>query len=396
MRRLTFSILGVIAALAIAAGVILFADARTGLIRADLTRGKLYTVSDGTKRILTELKGPVTLRFFSSRLLGATIPSYGVYADHIREMLRQYASISGGKVRVEFYDPEPFSDTEDRAVAYGLQGVPVDNGGNQVYFGLAANNQLDDERTIPFFQAERERFLEFDLTKLIYELSNPKRPVVGLMSSMPVDGDPRAAMMGGGRGGQPYASSVLLRQTNQIKTVPLDVQAIDPEIQVLLVASARDLPETALYAIDQFVMRGGRLMAMVDPWNETLGGVPSPNGMPPADTSSDLKPLFQAWGIVYDPAQVIGDLTGAWRVRAGAEERVQPVNYVAWFNIREGLNHDDPATADLTQVTVASPGFLSKAPNASIEFVPLLTSSNRAGPIPREGLATPSPAKLLA
>ena len=111
-----------------------------------------------------------------------------------------------------------------------------------------------------------------------------------------------------------------------------------------------------LYAIDQFVMRGGELMVMVDPWSEALAATPSPTGMPPTDTGSDLKKLFDAWGIVFDPTKVVGDLTGAWRVRASADDRVQAVNYVAWFNIRDGINHDDPATADLQQVTVASAG----------------------------------------
>ena len=396
--RLAFSVIGVIAAAAIAIGVNMFVDARLSGVRIDATEAKIYTLSKGTRQVLANLKEPITLRFFYSRRLGATIPVYGTYADHIGEMLREYASVSNGKVRVEFYDPEPFSDTEDRAVAYGLQGVPVDNGGNQVYFGLAGGNLEDDERTIPFFQAERERFLEFDLTKLVYELSNPKRTVVGMMSSLPLDGDPRAMMMSQGRGpgGQPYAVSTLLRQTNQIKTVPLDAQVIDPEIQVLLVASARELSEPTLYAIDQFVMRGGKLMAMVDPWNEAMAAVPSPTGMPPTDTSSDLKKLFDAWGIVFDPAQVTGDLTGAWRVRAGGDDRMQAVNYVAWFNIRDGINHDDPATADLTQVTVASPGSLSKAAGATIEFTPLLTSSGRSGPVPRDKLSMPDPAKILA
>ncbi len=164
-------------------------------------------------------------------------------------MLEEYASASHGKVKVELYDPEPFSDTEDHAVAYGLQGVPVDNAGNNVYFGLAGSNLEDDERTIPFFQAEREGFLEFDLTKMIYELSNPKRTTIGIMSSLPIDGDPRAMMMGGGQGpnGQPYAVSVLLRQTNTVKPVPLDTLAIDPDIQVLLVAEAQNLSTDAAH-----------------------------------------------------------------------------------------------------------------------------------------------------
>jgi ABC-type uncharacterized transport system involved in gliding motility auxiliary subunit len=315
----------------------------------------------------------------------------------VREMLRDYASLSGGKVRVEFYDPEPFSDTEDRAMAYGLQGVPLDQGGSQIYFGLAGTNLEDDERTIPFFQAERERFLEYDLTKLVYELSNPKRPVVGVMSSLPLDGDPRSMMMtqGRGPGGQPYASSILLRQTNAVETVPTDAQVIDPAIQVLLVASAQDLSLATLYEIDQFVMRGGKLMAMVDPWSEALAAAPSQTGAPPQDTHSDLKTLFDAWGIEFDPSKVVGDLTGAWRVRGGPDQ-MQAVSYVAWFNIRDGINRDDPATADLQQVTVASAGSLAKAPNAAIEFTPLLTTSNRDGLLTVGEVKKPEPAQILA
>jgi ABC-type uncharacterized transport system involved in gliding motility auxiliary subunit len=398
MRRLAFSIIGVVAAAAIAIGINMFADARLANVQLDLTQGHLYTLSPGTKQILAGLKEKVTLRLFYSRQLGSTVPAYGTYADHVREMLRAYAAASNGKLQLEFYDPEPFSDTEDRAMAYGLQGVPLDQGGTQIYFGLAGTNLEDDEKTVPFFQAERERFLEYDLTKLVYDLSNPTRPVVGVMSSLPLDGDPRSMMMGQapGAGGQPYASSVLLRQSNTIRTVPTDAQVIDPDIQVLLVAEAQNLSPATLYAIDQFVMRGGKLMAMVDPWNEAMAATPSPTGVPPEDTHSDLRQLFDAWGIQFDPTKVVGDLTGAWRVRTGGNDEVQAVNYVAWFNIRDGINHDDPATADLQQVTVASSGFLSKAPNAKIDFTPILSSSDRSGLVPLDEVRTPDPAKVLA
>lgn len=395
MRRLTFSILGVIAAAAIAIGVNMFADARLANVQLDLTQGRLYTLSSGTKQILAGLKEPVTLRLFYSRQLGTVVPAYGAYADHVREMLRNYASLSDGKVKLELYDPEPFSDTEDRAVAYGLQPVPLDQSGTQIYFGLAGTNQEDDERTIPFFQADRERFLEYDLTKLVYELSNSKRPVVGVMSSLPLEGDPRAMMMGNRAAGQPFASAVLLRQTNDVKVVPTDAQVIDPDIQVLLVAEAQNLSPATQYAIDQFVMRGGKLMAMVDPWSETMAIQASPTGVPATDAHADLKKLFDAWGIQFDPAEVVGDLTGAWRVR-GNGERAQAVNYPAWFNIRDGINHDDPATADLRQVTVASAGFIAKAPDAKIDFTPLLTTSDRDGLIPLDDVKVPDPAKVVA
>jgi ABC-type uncharacterized transport system involved in gliding motility auxiliary subunit len=399
MRYRTFSaVVSVIAVLAIVVGINMFADARLITMRVDLTQGHIYTLSRGTRDILSKLKDPITLKLYYSRKLGAAVPAYGAYADRVREMLREYAAVSNGKVRLQFYNPEPFSDTEDQALSYGLQGVPIDQSGEQVYFGLAGTNMLDDQRTIAFFDASREPFLEYDLTKLVYELSNPSRPVVGVMSSLPVDGDPRMMMMNQSRPGgpgQPYTSIQLLRQTNDVRTVPTDAQVIDPAIQVLLVAEARDLSPATQYAIDQFVMRGGRLMVMVDPWSEALAAAPSPTGMPPEDTSASLPNLFKAWGIEFDPSKVVGDLDGAWRVRAGPNDPDQAVNYVAWFNIRNGINHDDPATADLQQVTVASAGFIAKAPNAPITLTPLLTSGPRSGLIPVDEVKMPEPAKIL-
>jgi ABC-type uncharacterized transport system involved in gliding motility auxiliary subunit len=400
MRRTWAAILGVIGVLAMVVGINVFADARLANLHLDLTQQHLYTLSDGTRTILKGLKEPITLRLFYSRNLGATVPLYGSYADRVREMLRQYAAVSDGKIKLQFLDPEPFSPTEDRAMGYGLQGVPIDQSGEQVYFGLVGTNLLDDERSIAFFQPERERFLEYDLTKLVNDLSNPKRPVVGVMSSLPVEGDPRAMMMAmrgmGGPGGRPWASIQQLREADTVKSVPLDAQVIDPDINVLLVAQAQHLSDATLYAIDQFVMRGGRLMAMVDPYSEAEAANPGPGGMPPQDTSSSLKKLFDAWGIAFDPTKVVGDLDGAWRVRASPSDRVQTVDYIAWFNIRDGISANDPATADLQQVTVASAGALAKKPDAKIEFSPLLTSSAQSGLLPVDSVKMPDPARILA
>ncbi|MBV9735337.1 MAG: Gldg family protein [Acidisphaera sp.] len=398
MRRAWSSIIGVIAVAAILIGVNMLADARLAGVQLDATQGRINSLSKGTRSILRGLKEPVTLRLYYSRALGARVPLYGSYADHVREMLEQYARVARGRLRLEFYNPEPFSDTEDRAMAYGLQGVPIDQAGQEVYFGLAGTNLLDDERTIGFFQPERERFLEYDLTRLVYELSNPKRPVVGVMSSLPLDGDPRMMMMTHGQGGGgPWVSMIQLRQAFTVRNVPLNVWSIDPDVQVLLVAQAQHLSDAAQYAIDQFVMRGGRLMVMVDPDSEAESAQPGPEGEPAADTRSDLKKLFDAWGIVYDPNEVVGDLTGAWRVRSNASDRIQAVDYVAWFNIRDGISRTDPATADLRQVTVASAGFLAKKPDAPIEFTPILSSSRQSGVIAADKVRTnPDPARILA
>jgi ABC-type uncharacterized transport system involved in gliding motility auxiliary subunit len=395
-NRLFGSVIGVIGAAVLLIGINLFVSGRLGNDQLDLTQGHIYTISKGTRTVLENLKDPITLRLFYSRKLGSVIPSYGALADRVKQMLDQYASLSHGKLKVIYEDPQPYSDTEDRALAYGLQGVPLDQGGEQIYFGLVGTNQIDTEKTIAFFKPEREPFLEYDLTKLVYELSDPKLPVVGLMTSLPMQGDPRAMMMG--QKATPWVSLTELQQSFTIKTIPLETQKIDPDVQVLLVAQAQHLSDTAQYAIDQFVMRGGRLMVMVDPHSEMQASTPGPGGQPPTETSSDLKKLFDAWGIEFDPKQVVGDLQGAWRVRSSnPQDRVQAVQYVAWFADRDGLSHDDPATVDLQQVTVASGGAIAKKDGADITFTPLLTTSDQSEVFPVEKVeGNPDPAKLLA
>lgn len=398
-RRLWSTGIGLIAAFVLAIGVNMLADRLAPRARVDLTQQRLYTLSDGTHAILRGLNDPVTLRFFYSRRLGAQLPVYGAFADRVRAMLQEYAAISGGKVRLEFLDPEPFSELEDRALAYGLQGVPLDQSGEQIYFGLVGSNQLDDERTIPFFQPDRERFLEYDLSRLVYELSNPRRTVLGMLSTLPVNGDARMMQMRQpGLGGQPYAFTQGLRQFFTVRDVALDVQAIEPDIQVLMVIHPQDLPDTTLYAIDQFVMRGGRLIVFVDPHSEGQAARPTMGGRPPASTASNLDRLLNVWGVEAPSDQVVLDLRGAWRVRANPNDRVQAVDYLAWFNMTgDSLNRNDVATGQLNQVTVASGGQVRLRDGARLEFTPLLTSSERSEMIDAARIRQePNPAAILA
>ena len=394
-RSRTFAILGLLAAVALAVGVNMLVSRLAPHARLDLTEQRLYTLSDGTRQILGSLSDPITLRLFYSRRLGATVPAYGAYAERVRAMLDEYVAIAGGRIRLEVIDPEPFSEAEDRALGYGLQGVPVDQSGEQIYFGLVGLNLLDDERTIPFFQAERERFLEADLTRLIYELSNPRRPVLGILTSLPLSGDPRAMMMRIPGAGQPFVVATQLRQFFTVREVAADARAIDPEIQVLLVAHPQDLAEPTLYAIDQFVMRGGRLMVLTDPHSDGQAFRPAAAG---GDTSSNLDRLLNAWGIETPRTHVIGDLSGAWRVRASPQDRVQAVDYVAWFTLgREAISRDDVAVAQLDSVTFASAGEVRRRDGAAVEMLPLVTSSDRSAPIPLERVRqNPEPARILA
>ncbi len=401
-RRGFWAFVALLLGAALAIGVNMLADRLLNRARLDLTQNQLYTLSDSTKRVLQGLNDPVTLRLFYSRRLGAAIPAYGAYADRVRAMLDEYVAVAGGKVRLEVLDPEPFSETEDRAQALGLQGVPVDQSGEQVYFGLVGVNLLDDERTVPFFQPDRERFLEYDLTKLVWELSNPRRPVLGVMSSLPLNGDPRAMMMRQPGVGQPYVVMNQLRQFYTVRDIAADAQVIEPEVQVLLVAHAQNLPEATLYAIDQFVMRGGRLIALTDPHSESQASRPSPGQPPARETASSLDRLLNAWGIEAPSDRVIADPRGAWRVRADPRDRVQAVDYLAWFNVpAAGLNRSEIATAELSQVTVASAGEVRLRPGAqagaSLEFIPLVSSSERSQMIEVAKVREqPNPARIIA
>jgi len=399
-RRVWSSAIGVLLAAVLAVSVNMLVDRLAPRARIDLTEQRLYTLSEGTRSVLQNLQDPVTLRFFYSRRLGSAVPTYGAYAERVRAMLDEYVAVSGGKVRLEVFDPEPFSEIEDRALAYGLQGVPVDQSGEQVYFGLAGFNLLDDERTIPFFQPERERFLEFDLTRLVYELSNPRRPVIGVLSPLPLNGDPRLAMMmmRGAPGAQPYAVMQSLRQFFNVQEIALDAQRIADDVEVLIVAHPQGLPEATLYAIDQFVMRGGKLIVFVDPHSEGQASRPGPGGRPPAQTSSELDRLLNAWGLETPRDHVVVDLRGAWRVRASPTDRVQAVDYIAWFNLQgDSISDSEVATAQLHQITVASAGEIRRREGAAIEFVPLLRTSERSGITATARVRdNPDPVRILA
>ncbi|WP_160121136.1 GldG family protein [Rhodovarius lipocyclicus] len=395
-KRLLLSAGGVAAALMLAVGANMLADRFLSSARVDLTEQHLYTLSPGTRQVLGGLRDPITLRLFYSRRLGAEVPMFGAYAERVRDMLREYVAASGGKLRLEVLDPEPFSETEDRATALGLQAVPLDQAGEQVFFGLAASNQTDDERSIPFFQPDRERFLELDLTRIVWELTNPTRPVVGLMTPLPLNGDPRAMMMRQPQLAQPQAVITQLRQSATVRDVALDAQVIDPEIQLLVLAHPQGLSDTTLYAIDQFMMRGGRLLLLQDPHSEMQAGRTPPGQQ--ADTSSSLARLLNAWGVEAPTDNVVLDLRGAWRVRAPGNDRVQAVDYLAWFALSgDSLNRQEAATAQIDQISVGSVGEVRRREGANIEFTPLLTSSPQSALIEADKVRRdPNPTRILA
>src|SRR5713101_2123708 len=352
-------------------------------MRVDLTQNKLYTLSPGTQQVLAELKEPVNLYFYFSREAAAKqAPLIMPYATRVREFLEELAARAGGKIHLRIVDPQPFSDDEDRAAEYGLQSLQT-GGGDALYFGLAGTNSTDGRSALPSFQADREEFLEYDVAKLINDLGTPKKPVIGLMSSLGLQGqfNPMTGQMG-----EPWPILTQLQDLFTMRTLTADVDHIDKDVDVLMLVHPKALPPKTLYAIDQFVMRGGRTLLFVDPsaGADTGGQDPSnPLAGMMANHSSDLAPLLAAWGVDYDATKVIGDLQRGLEVRTSMQS--PPVRHIGIL----GLGHDDMdqkdvVSASLDKVNLATAGWLAARPGAKTTFEPLLQSSTSAAPIPAQ------------
>src|SRR5215469_2179823 len=365
--------------------------------RLDLTAEHLYTLSSGTRNTLAKIDEPIMLRFYYSTRLGDEVPSYGVYAQRVREMLDQYVAKAHGRLRLEVYNPQPFSDVEDRAVAFGLKGVPLNAQGEQVYFGLAATNSTDDQQVIAFFAPDRERFLEYDLTKLVHALAVPKKTVVGLITTLPLEGDVMAMMRG--RPSAPMTVIEQLQQIDQIKPLATGIDAVPADIDVLMLVHPQNLPEKTLFAIDQFVLKGGKALVFVDPLSELQASHPSQLNPPGSPNSSNLDRLFKSWGFEVPADIVAGDRRDAQRVGVPVPGRApRPLDYIAWLNLRApNLNRDDMITADLSHITMASAGIIEPLDGAKTTIEPLITTSPDSTKIPAEKLAgLPDVAGLLS
>lgn len=394
-RALSGAALAVLAVLFVAVMLVV----NTGLrgMRVDLTRNQLHTLSAGTRSLLGKLDEPVNLYLFFSDRAAQGLPHLRTYAGRVRELLDEMAARSGGKLRVETIDPLPFSEDEDRATSFGLQSVPV-GAGDRLFFGLAGTNSTDGRAAIPFLQPDKEGFLEYDIAKLVHELSRGSRPVVGLVSSLPVTAgfDPASQRMR-----EPWAVVQEWEQLFELRSLDAaGLQAIDEEIDQLVLIHPRNLSEDAQFAIDQFVLRGGHLLVFVDPDAELDGSGAEP-GNPMAammaDKASDLPRLFQAWGLEYDPAQVVLDRSRAVPISTGAGQA--PVRHPAILGLTASeLNQDDVVTAQLDSINMSSTGFIELAESAEgMQLEPLVQSTGDAMAVPAERLKMlMDPSSLMA
>ena len=261
MNRSVTAVIGVILAVVLFVAVNVFANNALRNARLDLTGDGLYTLSDGSRAILGSIEEPIHLRLYFSEKLANDVPQFKAYGTRVRELLEEYANLSGGKLRLEVIDPEPFTDTEDEAVRAGMQAVPLPNG-DSLYFGLVGRNTTDDEQSIPFFSQDKEQFLEYDLTRLIYNLTDPDRPVVGLITGHQMNADVTRLMRLSGQGRQPWAIVDVMREIFELKLIDLAEGPVPDDVDVLLLVHPTGLDDLALYRIDQFVLGGGNAVVL--------------------------------------------------------------------------------------------------------------------------------------
>ena len=373
LETLLYSTIGVVAMalLLIAFNVIAGAIKK----RIDLTQEKAYTLSAGTKAILHKLDTPVQVRFYCTQVGSATPDSVLLkgYARRVEDLLDEYKQVAGGKLIIQKYDPQPDSDAEDSARLDGVEGQPMPNG-EKFYLGVAVS-LLDQKEAIPFLAPNRERMLEYDLSRAISRVVTPERPVVGIMSPMPIFGmaaNPMMARMGQ-QAQQPWVIVNELKNDFEVKNVSMDVDKIDDDIKVLLLVHPRGISDKAQFALDQFVMRGGRLIAFLDPLpmvdareqNQMLGSIPN--------SGSSLDKLLKAWGLSFDTSKVVADMNLKMQIggRNGEPQEAPAVLSLT----SEGINTDDIVTSEIDNLWLPYAGAFTGTPVKGLKETVLLKST---------------------
>jgi ABC-type uncharacterized transport system involved in gliding motility auxiliary subunit len=341
-----------------------------GRQRIDLTAEKAYTLSPGTRAILARLDTPIQLRFYCTKNANAMPVFLTTYAQRVEDLLGEYRQASKGQIEIQRLNPEPDSDAEDSARLDGVEPQQLRNG-ERIYLGLSVG-MLDQKQAIPFLTPDRERLLEYDISRAIARVMTVDKPVVGVMSSLPVMGQMNPmAMQRGQRGQQPWAFIAELKRDFNLKQVEVTADKIPDDIKLLVLIHPKAISDAAQYALDQFVLRGGKLVAFVDPLCALDRSAPEMGGMPP-QSSSTLDKMFKAWGLTFDTTKVVADMEHVAQLQQGPNPAVLALNETS-------INKDDVVTADADNLLMAFSGAFSGTPAEGLSRTVLIKSSKRSG-----------------
>ncbi len=383
-----------LAGLSILLAIILFAAVNLafGILfrnaRIDLTQDRLYTLSENTKNVLTRVPEPIVITLFASQPLLDSVPRLRLYAERVEEILRTYRLLSGDKVRYQKIDPTPFSAEEDRAIGLQLRGFMMNSTGEQGYFGLTATNSTDGFEKIAFLDPQTEENLEYQMTSIIDRLSRPERRKIGIIDGMNMFGNREFNR-------PPFAMLDFVNKNysvSELMTPPINFEGID----ALMVAHPHHLPPAVLYAIDQHVMAGKPTVFFVDPIAETTPPSQRNPAVPEVPTS-DVGPLFKAWGIDFDTEKVAGDRQMALRVTAQAGRQRLVASYLPWLQVKqENMNQNDPATSRLQLMRMSSAGALKLAKDSGLRMTPLISTTRDSMLMARNDvMGRPNPNELM-
>ena len=305
--------------------------------RVDLTQQNLFSLSQGTKTLVGQIKEPIRFRFFMSSQLTKEAPQLAAFAQRVRTMLDAYVAASNGKIVLQVIDPKPFSEDEDRAVAFGISPYRASSG-DQVFFGLAVTDSTNGSATIKTFSPEREAFLEYDLTRLVAQLGTRGKPVIALFDGLGLYGNPQMRI--------PLQQSLAqIQQFFDVKPMNGDVDKMPDKTKIVMIVHPQKLSERSKYTIDQWALSGGATVIFVDPWAENQIGF---RGRPPSDASSDLPKLFKAWGVGYDKSKSASDLKYAMRAQRMIDGRPVSMVNLPWMALRsDALNKQEAILAQL-------------------------------------------------
>ena len=347
--------------------------------RIDLTKEKAFTLSAGTKAILKKIDTPVKIRFYCTRAENATPETVFLrnYAQQVEDLLDEFKQYAGSKLTIQKFNPLPDSDAEDSAKLDGIEGQVVSAEGEPFYLGLAIN-MLDETVALPFLSPTRERMLEYDVARAISQVITPQKPVVGVMSALPVFGEFNPMMMRmGQRGQEPWIIINELKRDFTVKEVSLGADKIDDDVKVLVVIYPREISDGAQYAIDQFVLRGGKVVAFLDPLSiaDNRSSNPSNPLQGAMSSGATMDKLLKAWGIEFDVSKAVADMTFKTNIR-GQDGRPQEAAAVLSLT-KEAMNADDVVTSQLDNLLLPYPGAFTGTPAAGLkETVLLKTTKN--------------------
>ena len=392
LDKSTIGVLGLILAVILFFSVNVIAAFTLKNYRLDLTEEKLYSLSQGSLNTVKQIKEPITIRFYLSGKLAKVSQIHATYAVRVIELLEQYASASDGKIKLEIVDPEPFSKKEDEALSYGLKGIPVGNSSEYVYIGMTISNSSDRRRTIALLDPSRERFLEYDITKYLTDLTRSKRPTIGIISTLPIDGRGEPHLM------YPkyhprWAIMNVIRDIFNVRFISRQTLDIPPDIDVLMLVNPKKFNEETMYAIDQHVMRGGNLLVLIDPFSEVEVAL----GEVPYSIRPDIDKLLKTWGISFDPTHFVADTVLARTISHTQEDKSLQTKFLPWLAVNENyLSPEDPVTSAITSVNLAYAGNFNVTEKVDgLTVTPLLFSSKESELLKTILGLNPDPAEML-